>query len=201
MDLITLAFPNSAGAESWRTLRTNLHFAALERALKTLVIASPADAALSAQAVANLAVVSAQGEKRVIALDVNLRSPQLHTQFGLQNSTGLAEALQGAALTLLDTSVPGLRVLTAGLAPIIASDAVGSARMASLIESLKEQADLILINCAPAAEFSDAALLAASADAALLVVAADKTRRADVEKARDAFTRARARLLGAVLLR
>lgn len=204
MSLVTLSQPNAAAAEAYRTLRTNLHFAALDAPLASIVIASPDIAAASADAVANLAVVCAQSERRVIAVDANLRQPQLHERFGLTNSAGVIEALlstvPGAAPALQNTAVPGLRVLTAGTAPAVASDAVSSARMIALIAALREQADLVLINAAPVAAFSDAAILAAAADGAVLVVSRNKTRRDALQAARDAFARAKARLVGAVMV-
>jgi capsular exopolysaccharide synthesis family protein len=204
MSLVTLSQPNAAAAEAYRTLRTNLHFAALDAPLASIVIASPDIAAASADAVANLAVVCAQSERRVIAIDANLRQPQLHERFGLTNSAGVIEALlstvPGSAPALQNTTVPGLRVLTAGTAPAVASDAVSSTRMVALIAALREQADLVLINAAPVAAFSDAAILAAAADGAVLVVSRNKTRRDALQTARDAFARAKARLVGAVLV-
>ncbi len=200
MTLITLSKPDSSAAEAYRTLRTNLRFAALEAPLKTLVLASPDHAAASADAVANLAVVCAQGEKRVIVVDANLRQPQLHERFGLSNSVGVIEALHGGAPALQESKVPGLTVLAAGSASAIASDAVSSARMAALLAELCTRADLVLINAAPAAAFSDAAVLAAGADAALLIVSKGRTRRDALQQSRDAFARAHARLIGAVLM-
>jgi Mrp family chromosome partitioning ATPase len=59
---------------------------------------------------------------------------------------------------------------------------------------------VVLVSAAPAAEYSDAAMLASVADAAILVVTRDRTRRDAVTAARDALLRAKARLLGAVLI-
>lgn len=202
MQLLTLTKPESTAAEAYRTLRTSLHFAALEAPIKTLLIAAPDSAEASADALANLAVVCAQIDQRVIAVDANLRVPQLHRAFGVDLGLGLGEALQQTDLprpALRSTSVPSLRVLTAGSAKIVASDAIASARMGALLQGLKQDADLVLINAAPSTRFSDAALLASTCDAAVLIASANKTRRDALEHARDAMQQARARLLGVVL--
>ena len=202
MTLVTLTTPNSAAAEAWRTLRSNLQFAALEAPLKSIVIAAPDAGGSAAEAAANLAVVCAQIGRRVVLVDADLRQPQVHSVLGLSNASGLTEALAapGAAIPLQAGPVHGLRVLTAGACGVIASDAVSSSRMADVLQELARDADFVLVCAAPAALYSDAAALAAAADAAILVVTRDRTRRAAVSAARDALRRARARFLGAVVV-
>ncbi|MCX6019914.1 MAG: capsular biosynthesis protein [Chloroflexi bacterium] len=201
MTLVTLTTPNSAAAEAWRTLRTNLQFAALEAPLKTVVIAAPDAGGSAAEAAANLAVVCAQIGRRVVLVDADLRQPQIHTVLGLPNASGLVEALAapGVAIPLQAGPVHGLRVLTAGAGSVIASDALSSARMMDVLQEIAREADLVLVHTAPAAVYSDAAVLAAGSDAAILIVTRDRTRRDAVAAARDALRRAHARLLGAVV--
>jgi capsular exopolysaccharide synthesis family protein len=199
-DLITVSNPNSAAAEAYRTLRTNLHFLGQEQPLRTLVLTAPDDDAASAEALANLALVCAQIDQRVIAVDANFRQPQLHARLGLSNSAGLAEALHDGAPQLQTTEHAGLRVLSAGSRQVVASDAVASLRMTSLLGALREQSDLVLINTASAASFTDAALISSGADGVLLVVTPGKTRRAALTAARESLVRARARILGALLV-
>jgi capsular exopolysaccharide synthesis family protein len=198
--LITLNQPDASGAEAFRTLRTQLHFASLEQPIGALLVASPDSAEAAAATVANLAVVSAQIGKRVIAVDANLRAPSLHTLLGLQQDAGLIEALRGGAPNLRATSVTGLRLLGTGTAPAIASDIIAAPGLSALLRSLTQDADLVLINAAPTADFSDAPLLASMSDAALLVAETNKTRRDQLQGARDAMQRAKARLLGVVML-
>jgi non-specific protein-tyrosine kinase len=202
MNLVTLTTPTSPAAEAYRTLRTNLHFASLETPLKTMVVASPDVAESGAEALANLAVTLAQSGKRVIAVDANLRQPVLHTWFGLQNGAGLAELLASAeaAANLQATSVNGLSLLSAGQPPAIPSDAISSNRMSVVIQSLVNAADMVLFNVPPAATVSDAAILSSQVDGVLLVISTGRTHREHAQQAKDAFLRAKARLLGAVML-
>lgn len=200
MNLVTLTSPNSAAAEAYRTLRTNVHFATSEAMWKTIVLTAPDSGGSAAQAAANLAVVCAQAGRRVILVDADLRRPQLHAVFGLSNEAGLIEVLARGGAALQDGPVAGLRVLTAGSGTVIASDALSSPNVADVLRDLAAQADIVLLNAAPAAEYSDAAVLSAAADAAILVVTRDQTRRDSLAAARDALARARANVLGAVLV-
>jgi non-specific protein-tyrosine kinase len=202
MNLVTLNAPSSPAAEAYRTLRSNLFFAALDKPLKTLVIVSPDANTDAATAIANLAVSMAQSERKVIVVDANLRQPALHKVFGMRNDAGLVDLLaegQGEP-ELNSTGVDGLRVLTAGAAIPSASDALSSQRMEQVIARLAGMADAVLFAAPPVTQYSDAAVLASKADGALLVVGAGKTRRDSAERARDILTRAHANLIGAVMI-
>ena len=60
-ELITISEPRSPISEAYRTLRTNLDFASLDQALKTLVVTSAGVSEGKSSTLANLAVVSAHG--------------------------------------------------------------------------------------------------------------------------------------------
>lgn len=202
MNLVTLNAPTSPAAEAYRTLRSNLFFAALDKPLKTLVIVSPDANTDAATAIANLAVSMAQSERKVIAVDANLRQPALHKAFAMPNDAGLVDLLTEAdhEPDLNASGVDGLRVMTAGHSIATASDALSSQRMDHAIARLVALADVVLFAAPPVTQYSDAAVLASKVDGVLLVVGAGKTRRDSAERARDILTRAHANLVGAVMI-
>lgn len=200
--LITLSRPQSPAAEAYRTLRANLHFAALDAPFKSLVVTAPSSLEDKTTAAANLGVVLAQAEKRVILVDADLRQPRLHTLFGLDNAAGLLDALDAAQLDQIvqPTGVDGLSVLSSGKLSVVPSDALSSSRMTRLIQQLETLADMVIFDTPPVLAVSDAALLSSQTGGALLVIDAGKTRREHAQAAKDVLERARARLLGAVML-
>ncbi len=204
MNLVTITSPQSVASEAYRTLRTNLYFAALETPFKTLVLTAPTQHDDKSNAVANLAVVIAQTDKRVIVVDADLRHPNQHKIFGLKNDTGLSNMIGSnnafVRMPLQDTAVAGLQILTSGPTPDVPSDALNSRKMSQLIATLREQADLIIFDTPATAIASDAAILASQTDATLLVLTSGKTRREQAQAAKDLLIRAKARLLGAVML-
>lgn len=201
MNLVTLTHPQSPAAEAYRTLRANLIFATLETPAQAVLVAAPSAAEDKSVALANLGVVLAQSEKRVLLVDADLRRPALHRLFGLEASPGLAEALAGSGdAPRRGTGVPGLAVMTGGQAPSNPSDLLNSGRMKRLIQALRSEADYVLFDAPPMLAASDAAILASLVDATLLVIVAGKTRREQAQSAKDALARAHARLLGAVML-
>ena len=203
MNLITITNPQSPVAEAYRTLRTNLYFASLETPFKTIVVTCPGTAENKSLVLANLAVVMAQAEKRVIAVDADLRHPSLHEVFGMKNERGLGDLLLSDTahidLPLCGTSVSGLQLLTSGTNTANPLDRLVSHRMGDIIAALTSEADIVLFDTPPMISTSDTAILASQTDGVLLVVELGKTRREQAQQAKDLLSRAHARLLGAVM--
>ncbi len=203
LDLITLTDPRSQTAEAYRTLRTNLTFAALDKPLETLIVTSAAPNEGKSTVLANLAVTMAQGERRVVLVDADLRRPGLHDIFGVSNTRGLTSMVVGEIALddppLLDVELNNLLLLPSGPLPPNPTDILGSRRMERVIEALKERADVLLFDAPPIVPVTDAAVLGAKVDGVLLVVSAGRTRREHVQRARELLERVRVRLIGAVL--
>src|ERR671934_1716636 len=108
--LIMLVDPHSPAAEAYRSLAANLQFAYADRQLQIIGVTSAAAGEGKSTTVANLAIALAEGGRRVVVIDADLRRPVLHTLFGLERGEGLASALLGepGQLPLQDTQVPGL---------------------------------------------------------------------------------------------
>lgn len=202
-DLVTLTEPRSPVSEAYRTLRTNLEFSSLDHPLHSLLVTTPADNADKIKTLANLAVIMAEGGQQVILVDSDLRRPELHTTFGVDNRAGLSELLgeaEGGIEPLLrETGVDGLQLLTSGELPQNPSVLLGTDRMRSVLDSLAARADLIILNAPPVLAVTDATLLASQVDGTLLVLRARGTQREHVERAQALLEKVNARLIGAVL--
>ncbi|MEI6179795.1 MAG: CpsD/CapB family tyrosine-protein kinase [Chloroflexales bacterium] len=199
---MTLRDPNSAVAEAYRTLRTNLLFSSLDRPLHTLLVTSTAPDEGKSSILANLGVTMAQAEQRVLLVDCDLRRPSLQQLFALPNEEGLTTALLAQAdapLPLQASGVPGLRVLTSGPLPPRPADLLGSRRMGLLVERLRAEADLVLFDTSPVGVVADAVALAPRVDGVLLVLLAGHTRRDRAREARRLLEQVQANLVGVVL--
>jgi hypothetical protein len=73
--------------------------------------------------------------------------------------------------------------------------------MRHVMETLSEEADLVIIDSPPVLSVADAAILANAADGVLLVADAGRTRREMARRAKDSLERAGANLFGMVLNR
>jgi capsular exopolysaccharide synthesis family protein len=208
-DLVTVAAPRSAAAEAYRTLRTNLQFSSVERPVKRLLLTSSGPDEGKSTTVANLAVVMAQAELRVVAVDCDLRRPSLHEVFGLSNNEGLSSlfltrpSVGGAAPAiqplLRQTAVAGLSVLTSGPLPPNPAELLGSARMDAILDALDQHADAVLLDSPPVVAVTDAAVLSAKVDGVLLVVGAGIVKRDLARKAKALLETVHANVLGIVV--
>jgi non-specific protein-tyrosine kinase len=202
-ELVTLSEPRSPVSEAYRTLRTNLDFAGLDRPLKTVAVTSAGVGEGKTTTLANLAVVSAQAGRRVIVVDADLRRPTLHEILSLPNDAGLTTMLMDeAALAsppLQRTAVDGLWALTSGPLPPNPAELMGSRRMAELIAALAERADQVFFDTPPVVAVTDAAVLATKVDGVVLVISAGKTRRDYARSAVQRLERINARLVGTIL--
>jgi capsular exopolysaccharide synthesis family protein len=201
--LVTLTSPRSPVSEAYRTLRTNLEFSSLDEPLKTMVATSPGPEEGKSTTLANLAVTLAQAEKRVILVDCDLRRPSQHEIFGLANEVGLTTMVVDEAAMrdppLLETDVEGLRLLPSGPLPPNPSELIGSRRMAEIIGTLSERADIVLFDAPPVIAVTDAAVLASRVDGVLLVIKAGTTKRDHAKKAKALLEKVNAHVVGAVL--
>lgn len=202
MNLITLTNPRSPVSEAYRTLRTNLSFYSLDNPLRSLVMTTPAADNEKSAAVANLAVTLAQGGRRTVLVDCDLRRPSLHTFFGLNNDTGLTSMILNDEKTapLQATSVENLWLLASGPKPPNPADLLGSKKLDQLIETLTENYDFILFDAPPVVAVTDAAVLGGKVDGVLLVVNAGRTRRDHAERAKEMLEQAKVRLIGVTLI-
>ena len=202
-ELTAVSEPRSPISEAYRTLRTNLDFASLDQALKTLVVTSAGVSEGKSTMLANLAVVSAQAGRRVILADADLRRPTLHEVFGLGNEVGLTTLMMDetalASPPLQDTGIEGLSVLTSGPLPPNPAELMGSRRMEEVIAVLVDQADQVFFDTPPVVAVTDAAVLATKVDGVLLVIRAGKTRREIARTAVQRLEQINARLVGTVL--
>lgn len=201
MSLITLTDPRSPISEAYRTLRTNLSFSSLDEPIRTLVVTSPAPDEGKSTTVANLAVTMAQGGRRTILVDCDLRRPALHTLFDCQAEPGLTNLLleEDGKPALQQTQIEGLQLLSSGPLPPNPADLLGSQKIDKVIASLAQSADVVLFDAPPVIAVTDAAVLGAKVDGVLLVISAGKTRREHAERAKEMLERANVRIVGAAL--
>jgi capsular exopolysaccharide synthesis family protein len=138
---------------------------------------------------ANLAILLAQQNKKVLLVDGDLRTPVLHRRFNLQTETGLSSILAAdeAHVNALSTVVPlevipGLDVMTAGPLSPHPADLLASEQMSEVILSWRQHYDFIVIDGAPILPVTDSVLLSTHADLTLVVARHKVTERQSLER-------------------
>jgi capsular exopolysaccharide synthesis family protein len=200
---ITLTDPRSPTAEAYRTLRTNVSYTSVDRPLRSLMVTSAEPGEGKTTTVSNLGVVMAQNGKEVIIADCDLRHPRVHTFFGLANRLGLSTLFAQTSIVIdgipQPTQVEHLSVVATGLLPPNPAELMGSQKMQSILTSMSQSADMILIDTPPILAVTDAAVLAPSMDGVLLVVRPGKTHTSGLRQTLEQLRQVNARVLGVVL--
>jgi non-specific protein-tyrosine kinase len=200
--LITVAEPKSAVSETYRTLRTSMLFAAAQRGIKTILVTSASAGEGKTTTAANLAVVLANADKRVIVINADLRKPRIHRFFQIPNRVGVVDVLAGTAKpweALIDPGIENLRVFPSGPIPARPAELLGSEAMGELLAELRQVADFIIVDSAPVLVVSDALALAPLCDGVLYVADAEETSRGAVAHAREQLEQVGAEMIGSVL--
>lgn len=201
-ELYALDNPKAPVVEAFRTLRTNLTYAAVDRTFKTLLVTSPTPGDGKSTVTANLAVVMAQTGKKVLVIDADLRKPVMHHIFSVNNLRGLTNILvQGESVSEVahQVSVSGLYFVSSGPIPPNPSELLTSKRMAKLLEEVQEDYDIVLVDSPPMIAVTDSAILATRVDGVMMVVKAGVTRIDLVNDAIDQLKKASANFMGVVL--
>jgi len=201
-DIISISNPKSAVAESYRTLRTNLGFASLDKPCRSIVITSAGPGDGKSTTASNLAVVLAQAGNSVMLVDCDLRKPIQHKIFGVENQRGLANCLlQNLAPEEVahHRIIDNLNLLTSGPIPPNPAEILSSEKVRRLWDTLLERYDYLLIDSPPVLAVTDTLLLAGQVHGVLLVIESAVTRTDIAREAKEQLVRANARILGVVL--
>ncbi len=201
--LVTARQPKSPVSEAYRVLRTNLQFSGMKNPAGSLLVTSAGPGEGKTTTAANLAVIMAQSQKRVILVDSDLRRPGLHKVFGLSNKAGLTNLILDETLpldeVLQQTDLEGLRVLTSGPLPPNAADVLNSAEMARIIDRLRDHADLVIFDSPPVLVVADSVILAGKLGYTLMVVDSGRARSEAIRRGVDTLNKVGAKVLGVVL--
>jgi protein-tyrosine kinase len=179
-ELVAAYQPASQAVEDLRALRSQLMLrwfdTGADRKGLAVVSASPGDG--RSYVAANLAIVFSQLGERTLLVDADLRRPRQHRLFNLGHHAGLSDMLIGRAGHETVVGIGALRdlsVLPAGAIAPNPQELLGRQRFSSVLQSLGEEFDVIIIDTPAASACADAHTVAVRAGAALLVARQDSS--------------------------
>ena len=177
-----------------------------EQNQKTLMVTGPHDGAgntlLASLLSYNLAYFTSM---RILLVDINMRNPQIHLPFGLKLKTGFSEIASGSLIwkrAAKNTSLSGLKIITAGQPNMELSTFLKRSLYKDLINEMKEYFDLILFDTSPLLSQNrnnvDPAILSQFCDMVIIVAQYKKTKKSELKNAVSAITNEGGKVTGIV---
>ncbi len=174
--LVTIAQPKSDAANRYREAVAKLLYSIGESTPYTLLLSSVGSRAGdddAAVAAGNLAVAFAEAGYKVALVDAEVDNPMLTTLFNADKKEGLADLVMTKSTRpqlLPVEQVAGIQFLPAGLTSEKSSRAMlNSIKMATLIDGLQKEADLVLVAGSAISRSAESLTLASQVDALVLV--------------------------------
>lgn len=201
--LISSLGPFSSAAESYRQIRTNVQFMAVDQPAKSVLITSSSPEEGKSMTAANMGIIMAQAGLRTTVIDADLRRPVMHKIFKVPNLGGLTDLLSSHELEveeqLKDTGVENLKIITSGPLPPNPSEILGSQKMMELLQQLEKMSDVIILDTPPVLPVTDAIVLSKRVDGVIVVTKAKYTRRDSLKQALERLNQIGANILGGIL--
>jgi len=205
--------------ESYHTLRTNMKFSLPKEKGNIISFTSAGIGEGKTITSSNFALASAQCGMKTLLLEADLRRPILHRIFGLKKDPGLTDCIIGTkkwpqvlnGMTdflmselnmdniLQFPGIENLKIITSGPIPPNPVDLFNSPQLSHILGELKNEFDIIIIDCPPALLFADPLIVGAHANASILIYKAGRVPRAVLKRAKDQLTNVKVNVAGIIL--
>ncbi len=176
--LVTVESTKSITAESFRSLRTNLQFAVLERRGKVFHFTSAIQGEGKSTITANLGITLALMGSRTLIIDLDLRKPRVHRIFNISKEPGITHLLAGRSdfnEIMRASEIEHLYMIPAGIIPPNPSELLSKQELGNFLEKARQEFDYVLIDSPPVLPVTDAQLLGRLADASFIIIKLGET--------------------------
>lgn len=172
----------SSIVELFRLLRNNVQFLMTRKDDKVVLVTSSISGEGKSFVSTNLASSFALLGKKTVLVGMDIRSPQLGKMLKIKESPGVTNFLSNSDMSIKDLvqrvpEIENLNVIVAGPVPPNPSELLLGERTPQLIDQLRKDYDIVIIDSAPIAMVSDTFSLAQYGDATLFVTRANYTKR------------------------
>jgi len=148
----------------------------------------------------HLALALASLRRRVLVIDADFRNPTQHRLFSVSNDVGLSDLLEdGGTPAAIQEAAGDVSILPSGSVLENAPRLLASASLPEILQQLRRQFDIILIDTPPAVLFPDARIVGRQSDGVVLVVRANRYPVAVNQEARGLLVQSGNVVLGTIL--
>lgn len=195
--------PTSVAAEAIRSCRTSIFFetASIGRG-KVIQVTSPLPGDGKSTIAGNLACSIAQSGKRVLAIDCDLRRPQLTDNFSLEDRSGLTNVLNGDCEpheACHQSPLATLHVMPSGPIPANPAEALTLAEMRELLDLLREEYDFIIIDTPPLLVVTDPSITASMVDGVIMALRVRRKSKPNAKESINILRAMNAKIFGVVI--
>jgi succinoglycan biosynthesis transport protein ExoP len=190
-------------AESMRVFRTSIQLSSTSRESRVIAVTSCQPGEGKSTLSMNLAAALAQGGKKVVLVDTDMRRPSVYWRLGLSEKKGLSEFLTGLepldAVIQTHKSLTTMDVIPSGICPPLPADLLASDQMKTFVQLLRERYDYVIFDSPPALSVTDPLIVASLADGLVLVIRQGYCTRGMLVRAGEIFREVGVKVYGFVL--
>lgn len=193
-----------AANEAFNTLATNLFYCGTD--IKSVLVTSRYQSEGKSFTTMNLMRTLASLNKKVVLLDTDLRRSVLSGQYRIRcsniNPMGLAQYLAGMCgknEIVYQTNIENAYMIPIGRAVNSSLQLLSSGRMPQLMNWLRKEFDVVLVDTPPAGILVDAVEIAKYCDGAMIVVSYNRGKKQEIDDVKNAIEKTGCKVLGAIL--
>ncbi|MEQ5186376.1 polysaccharide biosynthesis tyrosine autokinase [Providencia alcalifaciens] len=199
---LSIENPADMAIESIRSLRTSVYFSVMNQDNNIVMVTSSSPNVGKSFITANMAVVLANAGKKILLIDTDLRKGHIHKTFGLENKSGLSEFLSQHSENPVSTHhqvIDNLDIISRGESTTHSSELLMGEQFKHLLDSVKHQYDMVLLDTAPIFAVTDPAIIGKYAGTSLLVAYYGVNTVKEIERALKHFKQNNIEITGAIL--
>ena len=188
--------------EAYKRVRTNITFSGED--IRVVAVTSSVPNEGKSEVSFHLAASFAEDGKKVLYIDADIRKSVTLARYGVDKETkGLSHYLTGQTKELeaviYESDIPNLSVIFTGAKAPNPAELLGRPKLTKMIQTLREQFDMIVIDCPPLGSVIDAVLVAKNCDGTILVVESDAISFKVVQNVKRQLDQSGCKILGVVL--
>ncbi|MCK9555682.1 CpsD/CapB family tyrosine-protein kinase [bacterium] len=171
--------------------------------LKTIALTSSREGEGKSITALNMSIILAKNyKKKTLIMDCNIRNPGINTLLGINIKKGLSDILREDVpfnVEILETGVDNLGMIPAGEIYSNPAQVFASERMKNLLEEVKKQFDIIILDTPAVIPYADPRILAPLVDGIILLVQSGRVRREVLQRTESILQEVGANILGCLL--
>lgn len=187
--------------DSYNVLKSNIQFLSLMYKYKIILITSALYKDGKTTVSKNLATYLANSKKKVLLIDFNFNTPNLHNLFYTSNLNGVSDILMGKTSlndSILSTDINNLYILTSGTNLNNSIDILFDT-IDNFFSDVRNNFDFVIIDSPPVLFSNYIKILAKICDATVFVASYNKTDKDAIIKAKQILDISNSNIIGSVL--